>query len=272
MSSSKRLFEQNIFSSNWIHILVLYIALVLPSLNQLSGIDPDTFGQPITCPNIEGIGDPVYIFHKYFQQTISIFNPKEEKTKVELIYYRRERVHVNVYRFIFKLRNSYADRWEYVGILSVVPKNQIESGKFNHFIIRYINSTDVNDAKAVVGVYEAETDKAIPCKDMKQKWLSYILKNPYVVTKCEAEDRPDCVTSNDLTLLFSDTFELIEGVLASFGFKVSTSQLGYDPVILSIYKKTFSRFDFANVLFNFRKQLSKLNQLLILKILLIMKN
>lgn len=206
-----------------------------------------TFKQPETCPNIRGLGAPILIFHNYFKQTIGIFNPRNEKTSAELIYYRREKQGVIIHRFIFKLKNSFANRFEYVGLLSVNPKKEIESGRFKHFIVRYINSSNLDDVSALLGVYEPEKDYTIPCEDNKQKWLSYILKNPYVVTKCEAEDRPDCVTSADLTAVFSQSFTLLELVLDSFGISVTTGQLGYDEVILDIYEKAFKDFQFILV-------------------------
>ena len=205
------------------------------------------FKQPDTCPNIRGLGEPILIFHNYFKQTIGIFNPKNDKTKVNLIYYRREKQGVIIHRFIFKLKNSFANRFEYVGLLSVNPKKEIQSERYKHFIVRYINSSNLDDVTALLGVYEVDKEYKIPCTKMKQKWLDYILKNPYVVTKCEAEDRPDCLTSSDLTSLFSQTFTLVEMILASFGFEVSTGQLGYDEVVLDIFDKSFSDFDFILV-------------------------
>ena len=207
-----------------------------------------TFKQPDTCPNIRGLGNPILIFHTYFKQTIGIFNPKNDKTKVNLIYYRREKQGVIINRFIFKLKNSFANRFEYVGLLSVNPAKEIKSGRYKHFIVRYINSSNLDDVTALLGVYEVDDEYSIPCEKMKQKWLSYILKNPYVVTKCEAEDRPDCLTSSDLTSLFSQVFTLVEMILASFGFEVTTGQLGYDEVVLDIFEKAFSDFKFILVI------------------------
>jgi hypothetical protein len=168
---------------------------------------------------------------------------------VQLIYYRREKQGVIIHRFIFKLKNSFADRFEYVGLLSVNPKKEIQSGRYKHFIVRYVNSSNVDDVAALLGIYEFEPGDEIPCSEMKPKWLSYILKNPYVVTKCESEERPECLTSSDLTLVFSKTFNLLERVLDSFGFKVSTGELGYDEVVLDIYEDTFKDFEFILVKF-----------------------
>jgi hypothetical protein len=227
---------------HFLSILLIFISRIYSQEREIV-----TYKQPETCPNIQGLGEPILIFHNYFKQTIGIFNPQNPKTSVNLIYYRREKEGVIIHRFIFKLKNSFANRFEYVGLLSVNPKKEIQSGRYKHFIVRYINSSNLDDVAALLGVYELEEETSIPCTDMKQKWLSYILKNPYVVTKCEAEDRPDCLTSSDLTTLFSKTFNLLEMILKSFGFEVTTGQLGYDRVVLDIYDKAFEGFDFILV-------------------------
>ena len=223
---------------------LLLLLLLRPSAQQSQIVN---YEQPSTCPNIRGLGEPVLIFHSYFRQTFGIFNPQNEKTSVKLVYYRREKQEVVIHRFIFKLKNSFADRFEYIGILSVNPKKEIRSGRYKHFIVRYVNSSNVDDVAALLGIYEFEKDELIPCEKMKDKWLSYILKNPYVVTKCEAEDKPECLTSSDLTTIFSKTFNLLEKVLKSFGFEVSTGELGYDEVVLDIYEDTFADFKFILV-------------------------
>ena len=230
-----------------IHFQMIFVLLLIPSIVICQNREIITYEQPDTCPNIRGLGEPVLIFHNYFKQAIGIFNPQNEKTSVALIYYRKEKQGVIIHRFIFKLKNSFANRFEYIGLLSVNPKKEIESGRYKHFIVRYINSSNLDDVAALLGVYEIEESTDIPCTDMKQKWLSYILKNPYVVTKCESEDRPDCLTSSDLTNLFSQTFNLLEMILKSFGFNVTTGQLGYDKVILDIYQDAFKDFDFILV-------------------------
>lgn len=231
--------------SNLLQKLFLLCLFLRSSLSQEREVV--TFKQPDTCPNIRGLGEPILIFHTYFKQTIGIFNPRNPKTKAELVYYRREKQGVIIHRFIFKLKNSFANRFEFVGLLSVNPKKEIESGRFKHFIVRYVNSSNLDDVSALLGIYEPDKDNLIPCEENKQKWLSYILKNPYVVTKCEAEDRPDCVTSADLTSVFSQTFTLLELILDSFGIPVTSGQLGYDEVVLDIYEKAFKDFQFILV-------------------------
>ena len=208
---------------------------------QIEGQSPDQ------CQDIKGLGPPVFIFHTYFRQTISIFNPKQPKTEIKLLYYREERTTVQIHRFVFRMKGVIVKRFEYIGILSVVPAKEIKKGTFKHFVVRYINSSDLQDVVALLGIYEADKDLIIPCPKMKKTWVEEILRDPYVITTCEPEAVSDCITSQDLTKLFSATFSLLEHVLASFGFDVSSSQLGYDETILDIYLKSFKKFDFIIV-------------------------
>ena len=204
-----------------------------------------------TCPNVKGLGNPINIFHQYFRQTIKVFNPKEKDTEVKLLYYREQQNKVGVHRFIFRLKNTYANRFEYVGIVSVVPKKEIKSGRNKHFIIRYINSSDLLDTGTLLGIYETKKDKTIPCANMKQSWLDYLIEHPYVVTQKETTVPANCVTSQTLTNLFTKIILLIQKVLASFGLKVTTGQLGFDVTILDIFLDVFSDFQFVLVMFLF---------------------
>lgn len=199
------------------------------------------------CRNIKGVGNPSNIFHIYFKQTMNVFNPQQKDTEVKLLYYRKQKAKVEVHRYVFKLKNTYANRYEYVGIVSVVPKKEIVSGRHKHFIIRYINTSDLLDAQTLLGVYEAKKDKPLMCANMKKDWLNYLIKNPYIVTKCKVEDRPECITSASLTKLFSEIFNLVTQILQSFGIEVSTGELGYDKTVLNIFLDVFKDFKFVTV-------------------------
>lgn len=200
-----------------------------------------------SCPNVKGLGNPINIFHQYFRQTIKVFNPKEQETEVKLLYYREQTNKVSIHRFVFRLKNTYANRFEYVGIVSVVPKKELESGRNKHFIIRYINSSDLLDTGTLLGIYEAKKAVAIPCASMKQSWLNYLIEHPYVVTQKESPTLPNCVTSQTLTRLFSRMILLIQKVLGSFDVEVSTGQLGFDVTILDIFLDVFRDFEFVSV-------------------------
>ena len=113
---------------------------------------------------------------------MNIFNPKDKKLEIKLIYYREQLAEANIHRYVFKLKNNFAPRYEYVGIVSVVPAAEIDSGKYKHFIVRYINTTKLKDVISLLGIYEAKDDDVeIPCPNMKQQWLSYLFKKPYII-------------------------------------------------------------------------------------------
>ena len=199
-----------------------------------------------TCKKIQGIGQPVNIFHRYFQQTMNIFNPKNSNLRIKLIYYREQNEKMSYHRFVFKLKNNFASRWEYVGIVSVVPRHEIDSGKFTHYIVRYLNSTKLRDVASLLGIYEIKDfeNDDLNCPKMKEHWLSYLMKNPYVPTECKAVEVPGCVRSGDLTKLFQANFKFLKIALEKFGFKVSIGELGYNKQILSSYKEAFNEFAF----------------------------
>ena len=197
-----------------------------------------------SCPSVPGLGNPIHIFHRYFKQTIKIFDPSEKETSAELMYYRVQRKKSHVHRFVFRLRNTYANRFEYVGIVSVVPSREVKSGRHKHFVIRYINSADLLDTVTLLGVYEIDRDKLLPCPNMKRLWLEHLSKDPYIVTRAAPEN---CVSSQDLTSMFSLFFEAFRRVLDSFGVRVSKGQLGFDETILDILVDVYQDFEFVKV-------------------------
>ena len=93
-------------------------------------------------------------------------------------------------------------------------------------------------------MYEIEKDNEVKCPGMKGKWLQYLMSNPYITTQCEQVDPVGCVKSSDLTKLFSASFELIKEILFKFGFRVTIGQLGYNRVVLGIYKQVYQDFRF----------------------------
>jgi hypothetical protein len=202
------------------------------------------------CPRVPGLINPINIFHQYFKQTIKIFNPNEKQTSVELLYYRVQKKRSHVHRFVFRLKNTYANRYEYVGIVSVVPKKEILSGRNKHYIIRYINSADLLDTITLLGVYEVNEKRGISCGNMKKIWLEKLLKDPYIVTKTETtKENNDYISSDDVTRMFSLFFVTFQKILKSFGIEVSTGQLGFDTTILNILLEVYHDFDFITVIF-----------------------
>jgi hypothetical protein len=177
---------------------------------------------------------------------MNIFNPNDKNLQIKLIYYREQTESMSFHRFVFKLKNNFASRWEYVGIVSVVPRHEIDSGKFTHYIVRYLNSTKYKDVMSLLGIYEMEEyiESDLKCPKMKEHWLSYLMKNPYMPTECRAVEVPGCVKSSDLTELFQANFTFLKYALRDFGFEVSMGELGYNRNILASYKKAFGKFSF----------------------------
>jgi hypothetical protein len=202
---------------------------------------------PQQCPLVPGLSNPIIIFHQYFKQTLKIFNPSEKKTSVELLYHRVNKKKSHVHRFVFRLKNTYVKRYEYIGILSVIPRKEIRSGRNKHYIIRYINSVDLLDLITLLGAYEANDKRPLDCGNMKQIWLNHLIKDPYIVTRTESVKQQGVISSEEVTKMFSLFFLVFQKVLHSFGIEVSTGQLGFDMTILDILLDVYQDFDFIKV-------------------------
>jgi hypothetical protein len=221
--------------------ILLKVVVVVWVSQSISGVEKRE------CPHIPGLSNPVNIFHQYFKQTMKVFNPHEKNTQVTLLYYRVQRKKSHIHRFVFRLKNTYANRYEYVGIVSVVPKKERLSLRNRHYIIRYINSSDLLDTITLLGIYELKEQTGYPCNNMKKLWLDFLLKDPYIVTRTEVNTPGNCVTSDKLTKLFSLFFVSFQKILKSFGIEVSIGQLGFDPVILDILLEVYKDFPFIQV-------------------------
>ena len=131
----------------------------------------------------------------------------------------------------------------------MVPERERRSERNRHYIIRYINSSDLLDTATLLGVYEVQEDAPFVCPNMKKKWLDFLLRDPYIVTRTEKKSSKNCVSSKKLTKLFSLFFISFQKILASFGVEVSTGQLGFDPTILDIILTVYADFPFITVPF-----------------------
>ena len=155
------------------------------------------------------------------------------------------------------------DRFEYVGIVSVVPSKEIKSGRNKHYVIRYINSSDLLDTITLLGVYEVNEKHPISCGNMKKIWLDKLIHDPYIVSNRNILKQSDCVSSENLTQLFSLFFQLLKKVLKSFNIEVSMGQLGFDGTILNIISEVFENFDFITViiqLFNLKNAVNHIRE------------
>lgn len=246
--------------SNWT-LLLLLLALAQTGLCQvtpmsLSAVAPspgfpdqtpdDFIFLPQQCKNIQPFGSPVNIFYRYFTQTMNIFNPKNRRLEVKLIYYKQHFGRTSNHRYVFKLKNNFAPRYEYVGIISTIPPGAKENGSLDHVILRYINTTRIKDIKFLLGLDELEKfeDNDLECPNMKETWLGRVVKNPYFSTNCKPTEVQGCIRSPDLTELFKLNFLFLKAVLKDFDFEVRVAELGYNRTILSSYRRAFKDYPF----------------------------
>jgi hypothetical protein len=204
-----------------------------------------------TCPKVKGLSNPVIIFHKYFKQTMSVFNPNNDRTEVKLIHYEEQLTDISKHFFVFRIKNTYTNKFDFVGIVSVIPESELVSGKNTHFILRYINSKQLKDTMFLLGIFDLDENFEFPCYDNKQKWLDYLLDNPYVLTKCQETSEPKvqkCDSLPNERSFFSAIMILLKKVLKSFGIKVSFNELSYNENILKIVDTTFAKYQFIKVL------------------------
>merc|ERR1712137_766176 len=90
------------------------------------------------CNSIRPIGSPANIFYRYFSQTMKVFNPNDSSVEIKLIYHKQSFAPANNNRFVFKLKNNFASRWEYVGVITTIREDPNDSKIKDHVILRYI--------------------------------------------------------------------------------------------------------------------------------------
>jgi hypothetical protein len=178
---------------------------------------------------------------------MNVFNPGNEKVQVKMIYYKQHFSPSNNHRFVFKLKNSFANRWEYVGIISSTHENKSSnnnSKEHQHQILRYMNSTKIKDIRYLLGIDDLEDyeDTEYKCSDMKEEWLSQLMKNSYISTDCKPTEIPGCIRSRDLNQLFQNNFTFLKSIMKAFGFEVSVGELGFNRSILNSYRLAFKEF------------------------------
>lgn len=202
---------------------------------------------PQKCSNIRPMGSPGNVFYRYLSQTMKVFNPNDPNLQIKLIYYKENFVPTNNHRFVFKLKNNFASRWEYVGIISAVRQDPDDPSKVHHVILRYLNTTRIEDTKTLLGIDEIEDfkDNDFKCKNMKEVWLSSLMKKSYFSTNCKPTEVSGCVRASDLSALFQLNFAFLKNVLKSFGLEATIGELGFNGSILLSYRNAFSEFPFV---------------------------
>jgi hypothetical protein len=180
---------------------------------------------------------------------MNVFNPGNKALQIKMIYYKEHFVPSNNHRFVFKLKNSFAARWEYVGIISTYKQTQTNSEDSNinsHQVLRFINTTRIKDIRFLLGIDDLEDfeENEFKCPSMKEAWLSHLMKHAYIATDCKPTEVPGCVRARDLNQLFQNNFTFLKLVMKAFGFEVSIGELGFNRAILNSYRTAFKEFPY----------------------------
>lgn len=152
----------------------LFMVTILIQMNRTTQINP-------SCTNIPGIGAPVNIFHTYFQSFFKSMAFGNSQGGIELVVYNERNLESLVYRFIFKYKSA-RNRTFYVGILSTIPEDQINEPNPEHMIVRFIQSSDIQDTQRLLGLYNLNVDDARDC-EYKNKFWSYTSLNPFEINQ-----------------------------------------------------------------------------------------
>lgn len=210
------------------------------------------------CQKIQGIDNPVNIFHVYFQQIITLLDPKNTEANIWLVYYREQKTEGNYHRFIFRVKYKFRNKITYIGLVSFVPEKEFDNKKFTHFVVRYIESARLDDVISLLGVYDfykQSPNDALRCPNLKERAMKYLSRSQ-IPTECRAIKIRGCVHSSDLTRIFQANFNFIQNALKDFKFGVTLGEMGYNRTILKIYRDTFGRFPFV------KKALSQLEDMI----------
>ena len=199
------------------------------------------------CSKIQGIDNPVNVFHIYFQQIITLLDPSNSASHLWLMYYREQKTKGNYHRFIFRVKYKFRSKVTYIGLVSFVPEKEFDNKKFTHFIVRYIDSARLDDVISLLGVYDVykqERNDVYQCPNLKKQALRYLSKSQIPI-ECRAIKIQGCVHASDLTRIFQANFKFIQNALKDFKFGVTLGEMGFNRTILKIYRDTFARFPFV---------------------------
>ena len=211
------------------------------------------------CKNIKGLDHPVNIFHTYFQQILNNFTIDHQGSDTSLVLYREIRENISRHQFIFKMKNQFTNLFEYVGVLSVVPPQNIDNGSYQHIIIRYINAKDLESIKILMGIYDLKETHQIPCRGITEALLDSIVKRPVMPFICKSYKETECVNRNDLKYVAQSSFEMVRRVLRLLGFNLSLSDLLMSPAVVDQMKDSFEKFDYLQENFNMLRREINLN-------------
>lgn len=141
---------------------------------------------PSTCQSFPGIGSPINIFHTFFNEFLNAMNPETMDQGVELVMASEQNIETLVYRFVFKYK-AQRNKVYYIGILSTVPDDQVNKPVPQHMVVRFIQSSDINDALRLLGLYDYKESNSKDC-DFKDSFLSFLQKNPFEIARLPRTD------------------------------------------------------------------------------------
>lgn len=141
-----------------------------------------------SCREVPGIGPAVNIFHNFFQGFLRSMSPASAGSGVELVTYSEQNLESLVYRFIFKYKNTRGKLY-YVGILSTIAEDQINEPNPEHLVVRFIQSSDIQDAQRLLGLYNVNGESASDC-GFKQKFWDKVRSAPFETNLSGAANQP----------------------------------------------------------------------------------
>jgi hypothetical protein len=209
------------------------------------------------CPSVVGLGHPVQIFHTYFKQTMSVFNPKNRKTRIKLIYYREELEESSYHYFVFKIKNTYANKFDYVGIVSTVPPGERARGTNTHYVLRYVNTKEADDIAVLLGIFNLNENAEMRCLNSKKTWINYMRQNPYVLGLKENRHGNNFDTRVEQKLVFSSLLTLGKNLLEAFDLNVGYDDLKFNDEVLDVFEFAFQNVPYILVSSNLYRNFNK---------------
>ena len=150
------------------------------------------------CKDVPGLGSAANIFHVYFQNFFDSMDLSNDKNGLELVTMTEQRLEAIVYRFIFKY-NTNGQKDYFVGVLSTIPLKNLEQGDLTHKVIRFIQSSDINDAKRLIGLYDIDETQHTDC-GYKMDFWSYLEANPFKISGGDIAVHKKQITEFDVAI------------------------------------------------------------------------
>lgn len=209
--------------------------------NQVPSLLGERLHKTSQCRKIRGLGSPVNIFRRFFQQNVRYFMEENKNTRLNLLYYRESTEEVSTHRYIFSIEKASSKSLEYIGIISMVPDFEFDSKNFQHYITRYVQDRDFNIVRSLIGVHDAEKNYRLKCLNMKNDLVKSLLEKPVMPYTCFSGNQTGLYNKKNFKMLFKKNFEAIQGVLKEYGFEVSVSDLLLDQKVVDVIDRVYKK-------------------------------